>query len=155
MEATYVSETNTLKELLWLQMIVRELNSLFETLTTLHRDNQCAIALMKDNKFYMCMKHIAIWYHFIHEAIEDSSINMQYIPTNNIFTKPLTKAKFEQFMDVLAWVCLRGSVQFTSTVFKVVFLFIFCSTLLHGSIHLLFIYPVHIAHPVFLHKAEM
>jgi hypothetical protein len=50
-------------------------------------------------------KHIDIRYHFIREAVENSKINMQYIPTNDniadIFTKPLAKAKFERFTAML------------------------------------------------------
>jgi hypothetical protein len=105
-EAEYVAQTHAAKELLWLRTIFGELNSPFETLTTLHCDNQGAIALAKDNKFHARTKHIDIRYHFIREAVEDGSINMQYIPTNDniaadIFTKPLAKAKFERFVEML------------------------------------------------------
>jgi hypothetical protein len=98
-EAEYVAQTHAVKELIWLCTILRELTSPFENPTTLNCDNQGAIALAKDNKFHTRTKHIDIRYHFIHEAIENGSINMQYIPTNDniayIFTKPLAKAKFE------------------------------------------------------------
>jgi hypothetical protein len=104
-EAEYVAQTHAAKELLWLRTIIGELNLPFETPTTLHCDNQGAIALAKDNKFHARTKHIDIRYHFIREAVEDGSINMQYIPTNDniadIFTKPLAKAKFERFVEML------------------------------------------------------
>jgi hypothetical protein len=98
-------QTHAAKELIWLRTILGKLNSPFEEPTTLHCDNQGAIALAKDNKFHARTKHIDIWYHFIREAIKDGSINMQYIPTNDniadIFTKPLAKAKFERFVEML------------------------------------------------------
>lgn len=104
-EAEYVAQTHAAKELIWLRTIIGELNSPFENPTTLHCDNQGAIALAKDNKFHARTKHIDIRYHFIREAVEDGSINMQYIPTNeniaDIFTKPLAKAKFERFVQML------------------------------------------------------
>ena len=118
-EAEYVAQTHAAKELIWLCTILSELNSTFEEPTTLNCDNQGAIALAKDNKFHARTKHIDIRYHYIREAVENSDINMQYIPTNeniaDIFTKPLAKAKFEHFTEKLGlWVRLRGSVGYSS-----------------------------------------
>ena len=68
-------------------------------------DNQGAIALSKDNKFHAWTKHIDICYHFIHEAVEDRKIQVEYIPTDDnvadIFTKPLAKTKFRHFVELL------------------------------------------------------
>jgi hypothetical protein len=64
-----------------------------------------AIALVKDNKFHVRTKHIDLQYHFIHEAVEDSKIELNYIPTNDnaadIFTKALAKGKFHIFAGLL------------------------------------------------------
>jgi hypothetical protein len=104
-EAEYVAQTHAAKELIWLRTILSELNLPFEEPTTLNCDNQGAIALAKDNKFHARTKHIDICYHFICEAVEDGTINMQYIPTNDniadIFMKPLAKAKFKRFTQML------------------------------------------------------
>ena len=63
------------------------------------------IALTKDNKFHTCTKHIDVRYHFIHKAVEDGKVAVQYIPTgdnvSNIFTKPLAKAKFQELAELL------------------------------------------------------
>src|SRR5882762_7167445 len=75
-EAEYVAQTHAAKELIWLRTILGELNSPFEEPTTLNCDNQGAIALAKDNKFHARTKHIDIRYHFIREAVEDSTIYM-------------------------------------------------------------------------------
>ena len=68
-------------------------------------DNQGAIALAKDNKFHSCTKHINLHYHFICEAVEDERIKMEYILTGDniadIFTKPLPKPKFMEFIAKL------------------------------------------------------
>ena len=87
----------------------------------LSSDNQGAITLSKDNKLHQRTKHIDIHYHFIHEAVEDGQIKMNYIPTDqnptDIFTKPLSKMKFcgfvaglglkawreEEKQDILSW----------------------------------------------------
>jgi len=51
------------------------------------------------------MKHIDVRYHFIREAVEDGKVSVVYIPTDDnpadIFTKPLAKAKFRRFVELL------------------------------------------------------
>ena len=53
----------------------------------------------------MRTKHIDVRYHFIREAVEDEKVSVVYIPTDenpaDIFTKPLAKAKFRRFMELL------------------------------------------------------
>src|SRR5882757_2639631 len=83
----------------------RDVYSESTQVTSRYSYRDASIALAKDNKFHVRTKHIDIRYHFIREAVEDGSINMQYIPTNDniadIFTKPLAKAKFERFVQML------------------------------------------------------
>jgi len=72
---------------------------------TINCDNQGVIALAKDNKFHSHTKHINLQYHFIHEAVEDSKISVNYIPTDqnvsDVLTKLLTKLKFQGFVEML------------------------------------------------------
>jgi len=50
-------------------------------------------------------KHINVQYHFIREAVEDGKVSVIYLPTDDnpvdIFTKPLAKAKFQRFVELL------------------------------------------------------
>jgi c-di-GMP-binding flagellar brake protein YcgR len=46
-------------------------------------DNQSAIALTQDNRFHAWTKHIDIKYHFICEQVENGTINLQYIQTED------------------------------------------------------------------------
>ena len=61
--------------------------------------------LLKDNKFHTQTKHIDGQYHFIHEAVIDGKVSVLYVSTDknlaNIFTKPLAKPKFHQFVELL------------------------------------------------------
>jgi hypothetical protein len=104
-EAEYIAQTHAAKELIWLRAFLGELTIPFSEPTTLHCDNQGAIALSKDNKFHARTKHIDIRYHFIREAVENKKIHMHYVPTDDnvadIFTKPLAKPKFEKFVKML------------------------------------------------------
>ena len=104
-EAEYITQTHVAKEALWLCSFLQELCSTPDDPLILNCDNQGAIALTKDNKFYVCTKHIDVHYHFICEVVEDGKVAVLYIPTrdnaSNIFTKPLAKAKFRELAKLL------------------------------------------------------
>ena len=108
-EAEYIVQTHAAKKALYLWNFVGEIKEKFGKPLTINCNNQGAIALSKDNKFHSCTKHINIWYHFICEAVEDEKILVNYIPTDdnpaNIFMKPLAKAKFRCFVEMLG-LCL-------------------------------------------------
>ena len=111
MEAEYIVETHTAKEAIWLRMFVNEINGGMRGPLTLMVDNQGAIALAKDNEFYLRTIHTDLQYYFIHEAIEDGKVKILYIPsmdnTADIFTKPLAKPKFKQFVEALGLVIMK------------------------------------------------
>ena len=104
-EAEYIVQTHAAKEALWLHSFLQELCSTPDDPLILNCDNQGAIALAKDNKFHARTKHIDVRYHFIHEAVEDGKVAVQYIPTRDnvseIFTKLLAKAKFRELTELL------------------------------------------------------
>ena len=104
-EAEYIVQTHAAKEALWLRSFLQELHSTPDDLLILNCDNQGVIALAKDNKFHTRTKHIDVHYHFIHEAVEDGKVMVQYILTgdniSDIFTKPLAKAKFWELAELL------------------------------------------------------
>ena len=89
---------------MYLRAFVQEIHGLDKPIA-INCDNQGAIALSKDNKFHTQTKHIDIRYHFVQEAVEDWKITLKYIPTDenpaDIFTKPLAKAKFCHFVELL------------------------------------------------------
>ena len=104
-EAEYIAQTHAAKEALWLCSLLQELRSAPDDPLILNCDNQGVIALAKDNKFHARTKHIDVRYHFIREAVEDGKVAVRYIPTgdniSDIFTKPLTKAKFRELAELL------------------------------------------------------
>jgi hypothetical protein len=113
-EAEYVAEMHASKEGVWLKSFIREVTGINVGALTIKADNQGAIALAKDNKFHMRTKHINLRYHFVREAMADKKIAMEYIPTFenvvDIFTKPLSKAKFSQFVRMLGLAIMKESV---------------------------------------------
>ena len=72
---------------------------------SLSKQTTKVIALAKNNKFHAQTKHIDIQYHFVHEAVKNRKIKMEYIPTSknflDIFTKALLKPKFMEFVQWL------------------------------------------------------
>ena len=104
-ESEYIAQAHAAKEALWLRTFIAELRGEDAQPLTINCDNQGAIALSKDNKFHARTKHIDIRYHFIREAIEDRKVSVIYVPTDDnpadIFTKPLPKAKFRRFVEIL------------------------------------------------------
>ena len=104
-KAEYIMQMHAAKEVLWLCSFLQELRSAPDDPLILNCDNQGVITLAKDNKFHVCTKHIDMCYHFICKAVEDGKVVVQYIPTrdniSDIFTKPLTKAKFQELAELL------------------------------------------------------
>ena len=104
-EAEYIVQMHVVKEALWLCSFLQELCASPSDPLMINCDNQGAIALTKDSKFHAHTNHIDMCYHFIHEAVEDTKIMVQYIlmddNVTNIFTKPLVKMKFCHFIKLL------------------------------------------------------
>ncbi len=73
--------------------------------TRMFIDNQAADLLARNPMNHTATKHIDIRYHFIWECIEDGSIDLKLIGTNNMVADILTKAlaitKHEHFCQML------------------------------------------------------
>ena len=91
-EAEYVAETHASKEGIWLKTFVREITGSPINPVTIKANNQGAIALAKDDKFYARTKHIDLCYHFVREAVEQGKIKMEYIPTSENIVDIFMKA---------------------------------------------------------------
>ena len=91
-EAEYVAATHAAKKAIWLRRLLQEVFRPLTNLTTIHCDNQSAIALAKDGVFHACTKHIDIRYHFICFAVDNGSLYLLYCPTEDMIADTLTKA---------------------------------------------------------------
>jgi len=104
-EAEYVSATHAVKEVLWLHTFLAKIARPLNHPTILFCDNQSAIAIMKDDQYHACTKHINVQHHFICDIISRSDISVVYCPTAdntaNIFTKPLASPKVEKFASLM------------------------------------------------------
>ena len=108
-EAEYVALSHVVKDLLWHHKLHSELSPFFTFSTvnpiSLFCDNQGAIILSKDSTFHMRTKHIDTRFHFVREIINNDILSISYCPTNemiaDIFTKALSRFKFEKFRTLL------------------------------------------------------
>ena len=104
-EAEYVAATHAAKEAMWLRRFIQEIFRPLSRPTTIHCDNQSAIALAKSGAFHARTKHIDIRYHFIRFSVDQGSISLVYCPTDDMtadtLTKPLPSLKAKHFTAML------------------------------------------------------
>ena len=103
-EAEYIGFTSAVKELIWLNQLLSELNRQVFQLV-IYCDNKSAICLAKNPEFHVRSKHIDIRHHFIREAKDAHKILIGQISTNempaDIFTKALLKVKHKKCLQLL------------------------------------------------------
>jgi Reverse transcriptase (RNA-dependent DNA polymerase) len=100
-EAEYLAGAHAAKETIWLRRLLSELGHDTHPATTLHIDNQSAIAAARNPDFHDRTKHIDIRYHFLRHKVENEEIDLQYVPTGSqvadVLTKGLVREKYERF----------------------------------------------------------
>ena len=96
-EAEYIAATQASKEAIWLQMLMEELGHEQQKIA-LFCDSQSALHLAKNPAFHSKTKHIRVQYHFVREKVEEGSVDMQKIHTEeniaDVLTKPINNDKF-------------------------------------------------------------
>ncbi|GJU58411.1 gag-pol polyprotein [Tanacetum coccineum] len=90
-EAEYVAAAQASKEAVWLKMLLEELGHAKEKIT-LFCDNQSALYLARNPTFHSKTKHIRVQYHFVREKVEEGTVDMQKIHTDDNVADYMTKA---------------------------------------------------------------
>ncbi|GKC45238.1 retrovirus-related pol polyprotein from transposon TNT 1-94, partial [Tanacetum coccineum] len=97
-EAEYVAAAQASKEAVWLKMLLEELGHAQEKIT-LFCDNQSALYLARNLTFHSKAKHIRVQYHFVREKVEDGTVDMRKMHTDDNVANYLTKAiKCDKFI---------------------------------------------------------
>jgi hypothetical protein len=91
-------------EALWLRKLFLVLFGVELEATVIHCDNQYSgIKLSENHVFHDRSKHIDICYHFLRVCVQKGVMRLQYVETDDhmadIFTKALSRQKFEKFID--------------------------------------------------------
>lgn len=115
--AEYVALSLATKEGVWLRRLNLELGSDAADVQTItiYGDNMPAISLTVNLEHHFRTKHIDVPFHYIHEQIQNGTVNVKYISTKIMpadgLTKPLTGMNFRRFVDLLGLVSAPGSIR--------------------------------------------
>lgn len=100
-ESEYIASSESVRELVWLQLLLSEIDPINTSIPTLFVDNQSALKQIKNPENHKRSKHVDVKYHFIREKFTKGFFKLQFIPskdqTADIFTKPLAKDIFARF----------------------------------------------------------
>ena len=97
-EAEYIAVASCCAQLLWMKKLLHDYGITQDTMCVFC-DNTSAINLSKNPVQHSKSKHIEIQYHFIRDLVEEKTVYLEFITTDNqkadIFTKPLDGPKYE------------------------------------------------------------
>ena len=97
-EAEYIAACSCCTQLLWMQKLLRDYGICQKHLT-IFCDNTSAINISKNSVQHSQTKHIEIRHHFIRELVEDGTLTLEFIYTDDqkvdLFTKPRDSKCFE------------------------------------------------------------
>ena len=104
-KAEYIVACSTSSEVVWLRKMLSCLFDLEMDATCIYCDNQSCIKLFENPVFHDKSKHIDIKYQYIRDMVEKGDVKLQYVSTDeqvaDVLTKPLSRVKFEYFIDKL------------------------------------------------------
>jgi hypothetical protein len=102
-EAEYMAISDVIKEVIWIRILLTELDLQIETPTIIYVDNQSAIKISENDTAHDRTKHIDIRHFFIRDLIESGEVKLVWVRTEDqladIFTKPLTPSTFLSIRD--------------------------------------------------------
>ena len=106
MEAEFVSLVEAVKEIGWLQNVLKECSDhkifLYSSKPLLLVDNQATIEFIKSPIENFRTKHIDVKYFFVRELFYDGAFSVKYVQSksnmSDIFTKPLTQVMLRNFV---------------------------------------------------------
>ena len=108
-EAEYIAAGSASTQLLWMKQMLEDYG-IKQGMLTLYCDNTSAINISKNPVQHSMTKHIQIRYHFIRELVEDKTLNLEYISTENQLADIMTKT-----LDVKRYVFLKNSIGLINT----------------------------------------
>lgn len=114
-EAEYKALAYTAMNVMWLNMLLTDLQITPSRVPQIYCDNLSAIAISANPILYSKTKHIAIDFHFVWERVQSNQLAVLYITSSeqiaDVFTKSLSSRLFKHFKDKLMitpTIILRG-----------------------------------------------
>ena len=104
-EAEYVALSAACQEAVWLRRLLSDIHAAPSGATILMEDNQGTIAIARNPIAHSRTKHIDIRYHYVREAIDNESVDVEFCPTTemiaDLLTKPLPKGQFGKLRQAM------------------------------------------------------
>jgi hypothetical protein len=104
-EAEYIASASAACQGIWLSKLLGELHGIQAPKVSLLVDNNSAIASSNNLVHHDRSKHIDTWYHFVRECVENGSIHVDHVSTQNqladTLTKTLLKVRFVELRQQL------------------------------------------------------
>ena len=104
-ESEYRALAQCTCEAVWIRRLLKELRFLDDKPTYLYCDNQSSIKLSYNHVFHEKSKHFEIDYHFTRQKVENNTIKVEFVPSQeqpaDILTKSLGRIKFENCRNKL------------------------------------------------------
>jgi hypothetical protein len=97
MEAEYKALANATAELIWLQVLLKELKIHHPPTARLWCDNLCTAYLSANPVFHARMKHIEVDFHFVRERVVQNLLVSSKDQLADGLTKPLGTGLLLQF----------------------------------------------------------
>ena len=91
-ESEYIAASTAASQGVWLGRLLGDLLGTDPLVAELHVDNKSAIQLCKNPVLHDRSKHIEVRYHYIRSCIEDGTVSVQFIGTEDQLADILTKA---------------------------------------------------------------
>lgn len=93
-------------EVTWLRWLLEDFGVSSTTPTPLLLDSTCAINIARDPVKHELTKHIGVDASFVHTAMQDQVLALQYVPSElqlaDFFTKAQTRAQHGFFLSKLS-----------------------------------------------------
>lgn len=109
-EAEYVALSAATQEVNWMRKLLDGLGESCPGPTTIHEDNQSAMAIAANPGSHHRTKHIDIKFHYVRHAVQENVIKLKYCPTSemtaDVLTKPVYTDTFSKLRDRLGLVPL-------------------------------------------------
>ena len=98
-EAECAALSTVTQEATRIRLLLSEFHVLLEQATTIIKDNQAAMCIARNPVTHTTTKHIDILYHYVREALDEETIDLQYcsmeIMVADILMKTPLKARFD------------------------------------------------------------
>jgi hypothetical protein len=113
-EAEISAAGAAVKEIQWLQNFLTELgvqteNSNSQSAAVLYCDNKAAVLIAKQDMANSRTRHVAMYYHYIKQAVEEGKLEFRWIQSTeqqaDILTKPLGVQPYRKLRNMLMGEC--------------------------------------------------